>query len=398
MSLEDDRRDPSPTEEPASPPPATPSGAGEEGSAQTSAVTEERTEPAADTVAPYTHADDPYGVYDDPYGYNPYPDPPAESVAVAKTSEPPPPPPPSVSTEEEPEDADDEGMLRMSFLEHLEELRRRLIYAVGGLGVAFLASLSFSERLWKIVQEPAATALANLGYKDVGLVFTSPMESFSIIWVKLPMVVGMFLASPWLLYQVWAFVAPGLYKRERRFAAPFVICSASLFIMGGLFAYFVAFRFGLTFLLGIGKDVGVRPMITITEYFDIFVNVILGIAVVFELPILIFFLTLLRIASPRFLVSNARYAVLGIVILAAVITPTPDVVNLMLFSVPMVLLYFVGVFASYLLVLSRENKRFPWGTFLIAIAIPILLGAAGVYLALTRFGYKFVLYWPFLIR
>jgi sec-independent protein translocase protein TatC len=142
---------------------------------------------------------------------------------------------------------------------------------------------------------------------------TSPMESFSIIWVKLPMLVALFLASPWLLYQVWSFVAPGLYKRERRFAVPFILCSAGLFIAGGLFAYFVAFRFGLTFLLGIGQAVNVRPMITITEYFDIFVNVILGIAVVFELPVLIFFLTLIRIASPRFLLANSRYAVLGIV-------------------------------------------------------------------------------------
>ena len=129
---------------------------------------------------------------------------------------------------------------------------------------------------------------------------------------------------------MWAFVAPGLYKRERRLAAPFIICSAGLFIPGGMFAYFVAFRFGLTFLLGIGQDVGVRPMITITDYFDIFVNVILGIAVVFELPILIFFLTLLRIASPKFLITNARYAVLGIVVLAAIITPTADVFNLMM--------------------------------------------------------------------
>jgi sec-independent protein translocase protein TatC len=216
--------------------------------------------------------------------------------------------------------------------------------------------------------------------------------------VKLPLVVGIFLASPWLLYQVWSFVAPGLYRRERRFAGPFILCSAGLFILGGLFAYFVAFRFGLTFLLGIGRDVGVQPMITITEYFNIFVNVILGIAVVFELPVLIFFLTLLRIASPRFLITHARYAVLGIVVLAAVITPTPDVINLMLFSVPMVILYFAGVFASYLLVLSRENRRFPWMKFLIVASIPILLAAAGTYLAVARYGFKLVGYWPFLIR
>ncbi|MEJ7606720.1 MAG: twin-arginine translocase subunit TatC [Bryobacteraceae bacterium] len=298
----------------------------------------------------------------------------------------------------DPEDDDDDGMLRMSFLQHLEELRKRILLALGGLGVAFVLGLTFCEDLWKIVQEPAAVALANLGYKDAGLVFTSPMESFSIIWVKLPLLTGLFLASPWLLYQVWAFVAPGLYPKERRMAVPFVLCSAGLFVTGGLFAYFVAFRFGLTFLLGIGHDVNVRPMITISEYFDIFTNVVLGIAIVFELPILIFFLTLLKIASPRFLMRNSRYAVLAIVIVAAVVSPTSDVINLLLLAVPMVLLYFVGVFASYLLVLSRENKKFPWGTFLLAIAIPILLAVAGAYLAVSRYGFHFVNHWPFLTR
>jgi sec-independent protein translocase protein TatC len=126
--------------------------------------------------------------------------------------------------------------------------------------------------------------------------------------------------------------------------------------------------------------------------------VILGIAVVFELPVLIFFLTLIRIASPRFLLANSRYAVLGIVILAAVITPTPDIINLMLFSVPMILLFFAGLFASYLLVLSRENRRFPWGTFLVAVLIPIALIAAGVYVAITKYGFKLVLGWPFLTQ
>ena len=344
-----------------------------------------------------------YGAYDDPYAYNPNPEPattttevPTEQAVVKGSSTPPPPPPPPAA--DELEDPDEEGMLRMSFLEHLEELRKRIIFALAGLGIAFFASLTFSEQLWKIVQEPAAAALTSLGYKDTSLVFTSPMESFSIIWVKLPMLTSLFLASPWLLYQVWAFVAPGLYKRERRFAAPFIISAAGLFISGGLFAYFVAFRFGLTFLLGIGQNVNVRPMITITDYFDIFVNVILGIGVVFELPVLIFFLTLLRIASPRFLLAHSRYAVLGIVILAAIITPTPDVVNLMLFSVPMVLLYFIGIFAGYLLVLSRENKRFPWGKVLTGILVLAAIIALGVYLAITKYGYKLVLHWPFLSR
>ena len=351
----------------------------------------------------YTPYSDEYGAYDDPYAYNPSPDagttttavPAEEAVAKGSSSPPPPPPPPPA---EEIEDPDEEGMLRMSFLEHLEELRKRLILALAGLGVAFFLSLTFSESLWRIVQEPATAALTALGYKDTSLVQTAPMESFSIIWVKLPMLTSLFLASPWLLFQVWSFVAPGLYKRERRFAAPFIISAAGLFISGGLFAYFVAFRFGLTFLLGIGQNVNVRPMITITDYFDMFVNVILGIGVVFELPVLIFFLTLLRIASPRFLLSHSRYAVLGIVILAAIITPTPDVVNLMLFSVPMVLLYFIGIFAGYLLVLSRENRRFPWGRVLLGVLVVAALIGLGIYLAITKYGYKLVLHWPFLSR
>jgi sec-independent protein translocase protein TatC len=197
---------------------------------------------------------------------------------------------------------------------------------------------------------------------------------------------------------VWGFVAPGLYKKERRLAAPFILVSAGLFITGGLFAYFVAFRFGLTFLLGIGRDVGVRPMITISEYFDIFVNVILGIAVVFEMPVLIFFLTLLRIASPKFLITHSRYAILAIVMLAAIITPTPDVFNLMIFSVPMVLLYFIGVFAGYLLVLSRENRKFPWAKVALVALVVLLLCAAAVWVAIARYGFHPVWNWPFLVR
>src|SRR6202171_410239 len=158
---------------------------------------------------------------------------------------------------------------------------------------------------------------------------TVPMEGFSIIWVKLPLLCSIFLASPWILYQLWAFIAPGLYKRERKWATPFILITAGLFIGGGVFAYFVAFRYGLEFLLGIGMMNNVQPVVSITEYFDLFVNVTLGVALVFELPVLIFLLTLLRILSPRFLLRHSRYAVLIIVIVAAIITPTPDVFNLM---------------------------------------------------------------------
>ncbi|MBA3916553.1 MAG: twin-arginine translocase subunit TatC, partial [Acidobacteriales bacterium] len=169
-------------------------------------------------------------------------------------------------------------MLRMSFLEHLEELRKRLFYALGGFVVAFLLSLTFCKELWAVVSAPAVEALKSLHVNPPNLSQITPMEAFNVIWVKVPVLCSIFLASPWLLYQVWAFVSPGLYKRERKWAVPFVVSTAGLFITGGLFAYYVAFRFGLTFLLGIGRDVNVTPLVSINEYFDLFVNVTLGIA------------------------------------------------------------------------------------------------------------------------
>jgi sec-independent protein translocase protein TatC len=274
----------------------------------------------------------------------------------------------------------------------------RLLMMLAGVGVAFVLSLTFANKLWLIVSAPAVDALRQLGFEDPGLTQITPMETFNVVWVKLPILTATFLSSPWILYQVWAFIAPGLYRKERRWAVPFVIFSAGLFILGGLFAYFVAFRFGLTFLLGIGRDINIRPMVSVTEYFDLFVNVILGVGIVFELPVLIFFLTLLRIVTPRFLIRNSRYAILLIVLLAAVVTPTPDVVNLMMFAAPMCLLFYVGIFASYLLILKRENRAFPWMKVLYVVSVLLVAAAGIVYLAITKYGYHLVPYWPFLTR
>lgn len=347
------------------------------------------------------HTDDPYGYHDDPYAYetNTAPVPQEQAGVPAVTAPPPPaPPPPPKAEEEEEADPEEDGMLRMSFLDHLEELRMRIIRSLYGIGVAFLSSLVFASELWNIVKLPAIDALKQLGVNPPKLAQLTPMEAFSVVWVKLPLLTSVFLASPWLLYQVWSFIAPGLYKKERRMAGPFILTSAGLFILGGLFAYYVAFRYGLVFLLGIGRDLDIQPVVSITEYFDLFVNVTLGVALVFELPVLIFFLTLLRVASPRFLLDNSRYAILIIVVIAAILTPTPDVFNLMIFSVPMILLYFVGVFASYLLVLSRENKKFPWRAVAIGVVVALALAAGWVYLAVTRYGFRLGPAWPFLTR
>jgi len=349
------------------------------------------------TVTDPSHAsDDPYssggtGVSESPVGTSTAVIPAAASAGGSGGSTPPPPPSDSDGGDEE------DGMLRMSFMEHLEELRSRILRVLGGIGIAFIISLTFCGELWKLVQAPAEEALRSLKV-DTKLTLITPMEAFNIVWVKLPILTAIFIASPWILYQAWGFIAPGLYKKERRWAAPFVICSAGLFIAGGAFGYFVAFRYGLTFLLSLAVMNNVTPMVSMTEYFDLFVNVMLGIGLIFEMPVLIFFLTLLHLASPRFLINHSRYAILGIVIIAAIVTPTPDVFNLMLFAVPMCALFYLGIFASYILVLHRENRKFPWRPVLKWTGLSLLVLAAIVYLLIARYHYHLVRHWPFLTR
>src|SRR5580693_4801698 len=297
-----------------------------------------------------------------------------------------------------PDDDEEEGMARMSFLDHLEELRHRLLMVVYGLVAAFCITICFANQMWDIVREPARVALINLHVNPPNLVLISPMDSFQIIWMKLPLLAAIFVASPWVLYQLWAFIAPGLYKHERKWAVPFVASSAGLFIAGGLFAYFVAFRYGLEFLLGLGMQGGITPGINVNEYYDLFVDVMLAVGIVFEIPVLLFLLTLVRVANPGFLVRHSRYAILAIVILAAVITPTGDVFNLTLFATPMIVLFYVGIFASYLLVLRREQKKFPWSTFLMWFGIVLVLIVIISWLAAHYYGYKFVMQPPFLVR
>ncbi len=361
-----------------------------------------------------TPTSDAYASTSDPYGHI---EPPVEIPEAAKSQEitgymtpeaiaqvparvvPPPPPPSPPIDDDEDSDGDDEekGMLRMSFMEHLEELRSRLLRAIVGILVAFILSVGFCKDLWNVVSAPAVLALTHLGINPPNLAQITPMEQFNVIYLKLPLLVSIFVGSPWIFYQLWAFISPGLYKKEKRWAVPFILCTAGLFITGGCFAYFIAFRYGLEFLLGIGRDVHVTPVISINEYFDLFVNVTLGVGLVFEMPVIIFFLTLLRLASPRFLLKHSRYAILAIVVIAAVVTPTPDVFNMMLFAVPMVLLFFVGLFASHLLVLKREGKTFPWGKILLGL-LGFLIVIAAVVVALVHYDhFRLIPKWPFLL-
>ena len=335
----------------------------------------------------------------EPYGGAVAPASSAKPQALATRTPPPkPPPPPPPPEDDDDGDPEEKGMLRMSFMEHLEELRTRLIRSLMGLVVAFVLCIGFCKDLWLLVSAPAIIALTHLGVNPPNLAQITPMEQFNVIYLKLPLLVSVFVASPWVLYQVWAFISPGLYKREKRWAVPFILCTAGLFITGGMFAYFVAFRYGLEFLLGIGRDVHVTPVVSINEYFDLFVNVTLGVGLVFEMPVIIFFLTLLRLASPRFLLRHSRYAILAITVIAAVVTPTPDIFNMMLFAVPMVLLFFVGLFASYLLVIKREGRKFPWRIVLLAALGTVLVIAGVVGLFIYRYHYHVVWKWPYLAK
>jgi sec-independent protein translocase protein TatC len=224
------------------------------------------------------------------------------------------------------------------------------------------------------------------------------MDSFRIMWMELPILAAVFVSSPWIVYQVWAFIAPGLYKRERRWAVPFVVSSAGLFILGGFFAYFIAFRYGLEFLMGLAIGKGVDPGISMTEYYDLFVDVMLGVGIIFEIPVILFLLTLIRVASPSFLIRHSRYAILIIVILAAVITPTGDVFNLALFATPMIVLFYVGIFASWILVLHREKRRFPWSIFLKWLGIILVLVALIAWAVARYYGYHLAAQWPIFVR
>jgi sec-independent protein translocase protein TatC len=344
---------------------------------------------------PPTYYDD-YDYQDD----DPYSDKSKESstaVEKAKTESkqiPPPPPPPS-GGDGSGEDDDDEGMSRMSFLEHLDELRTRILHSVYGLGAIYLVCLIFAQNLWTIVAEPFMGAVANYD-PPLHLTQIAVSESFYLVYLKVPLVFGIFVAAPWLMYQAWAFIAPGLYKRERRWALPFVVSTASLFVLGGVFGYFIALRYAIAFMVGVGADIGIQPMISADSYFNTGIAIILGLGVVFQMPVVIFFLTLIRLVTPTFLLNNVRYAILLIFVLAAAVTPTPDVFNMILFAGPMILLFYVGIFASYLLVLSREGRKMPLKVYAVIILVLLSIAAGALYYVHTALGYQFTNEFPWI--
>jgi sec-independent protein translocase protein TatC len=242
----------------------------------------------------------------------------------------------------------------MSFFDHLVELRKRLISAVLAIGVGMVAGLLVSRRLINFVIRPMLAAL-RANHLDDKLYYTNPAGYVSL-YISLGMYLGIVLAMPWVLYQIWLFVAPGLYKHERRAVVSFIVSAMGLFLCGIAFGYYVMLPQVLTYIIGFANDGPIRPLISVNEYFSLTLAVLVGLGVVFELPVVIFILSLFGIVTPKFLLKNFRYAMLLITVAAAIVTPTPDATTMLIFMAPMVALYFVGVFVSYM-VLRRKLAR-----------------------------------------
>lgn len=229
----------------------------------------------------------------------------------------------------------------MGLMAHLEELRVRLVRSVVVFAVIFMACWGFAEPIYEFLAQPIYRVLPE-GEKLVFLRVTDPF----LLYLKVAALAAVFIASPFLLYQAWGFIAPGLYKKEKRLAIPFIFFGSTLFLAGGAFGYYIAFPFAVEFLLGVGEPF--EAQITVTSYLSFLMTVILGLAAMFELPTLIIVLSRLGIVTPRFLLRHFRVAVVLIFVAAALITPTPDVFNLCIFALPTIALYFLGIGVAWL--------------------------------------------------
>ena len=241
---------------------------------------------------------------------------------------------------------------KMSFFEHLVDLRKRLIHSAIAIGIGAMIGVTVSDKMLGFISRPMQEALRRR-HLDDKLIYTSPAGMINII-ITFGLYFGVVLAAPYVLYQVWLFIAPGLYKHERKAATGFLFSTVFLFLAGISFGYFIMLPYILDFLTSFQGPF--RPLISINEYFDFILIVLLGLGVIFELPVLIFFLALFGIVTPKFLWNNVRYAILIIAIVAAIITPTPDATTMLIFMAPMVALYFLGIGVAAMVVRNKAKR------------------------------------------
>jgi len=238
---------------------------------------------------------------------------------------------------------------RMSFLEHLEELRARLIRAVIAICIGFGVCIAFGERVFSIFAAPITKLLP----KNSSLVFTSLPDPF-FVYLKVAFITGIFLALPYVLYQVWLFIRPGLLEKEKKLALPFIVVSTFLFYIGAVFAYFVVFPAAFQFFLSY-ETAELKPMISIKDYVSLVMLLMLAFGTIFETPVVIVVLGLLGLVDSSFLKKGRRYFIVMAFIIAAILTPTPDVINQTLMAIPLIVFYEVGI--QLLRVIEAKRKR-----------------------------------------
>jgi sec-independent protein translocase protein TatC len=247
------------------------------------------------------------------------------------------------------DDEEDEGVGgKMSFLEHLDELRQRLIKGLLAVLVGFLIAMVFINPIFDFVMAPLQAILPSGGK----LIYTEPTEAF-MLYMKMGALVGLMIALPVVLWQVWAFIAPGLYAHEKRFAIPFVMMSTIFFIGGALFSHYVIFPAMWRFFASFSTETVVFAP-RIEPVFSLYVRMALGMGAVFEMPTLIMFLARVGLVTPRFLIRHTKYAILIIFVVAAIVTPSPDVVSQFLLALPMIVLYAFSILVAWVF-----QKRVP---------------------------------------
>jgi sec-independent protein translocase protein TatC len=239
---------------------------------------------------------------------------------------------------------------KMSFLEHLDELRKRLVHLAVYIAIGFLVCWFLHKRIYDFLSFPLTQSLPPDQKK---LVYTNITDTFTV-YMKVTFLASIFLTTPFTLYEVWKFIAPGLYRKEKKYVVPFLVSSVFLFILGGAFCYYIVLPATFKFLIELGSSW--TPMITIGDYLDFINMMLLGFGLIFEMPIVASFLAIFGIVSASFLWNKFKYAMVGIVVLAAVLSPTGDAFNLLLWSAPMILLYIISIGAAAVFGWRRKKK------------------------------------------
>jgi len=228
---------------------------------------------------------------------------------------------------------------KQPFLSHLEELRRRLIVCAIAIGAGFVISYFFSKQLFALLIHPLTKVLP----AESSLIFTSLPEMF-IAYLKVSLIAGVILAIPVVFYELWMFVAPALYQKEKRYVVPFVLFSSILFVAGSLFGYLIVFPYGFKFFLSFATE-DIQALPSVKQYFSFAIRLLLAFGLVFEMPVAVLFLTKIGLINPESMKKYRKFAILGSFVLSAILTP-PDVATQIMMAVPIIILYEISIFIS----------------------------------------------------